>query len=86
LQPNGTAERDAALVMIEEVPGTQTIRVRADKACDTKDFVAEARNMNVTPHVARNAKGRRSAIGRRATPHVGYAISQHVGQPCRQLR
>src|ERR1700690_1750253 len=51
-QANGTAERDAALVMIEQVPGDQAITVGADKAYDTQDFVAETRNMHATPHVA----------------------------------
>jgi len=76
LQANGTAERDAALVLIEKVPGDQPITVGADKAYDTQDFVAEARNMNATPHVAQNNKGRQSAIDGRTTRHAGYAISQ----------
>jgi transposase len=76
LQANGTAERDAALVMIEKIPGDQQVTVGADKAYDTKDFVAEARNMNATPHVAQNNKGRKSAIDGRTTRHPGYAISQ----------
>jgi hypothetical protein len=76
LQANGTAERDAALVMIEKVPGDQTITVGADKAYDTKDFVAETRNMHATPHVAQNNKGRQSAIDGRTTRHAGYSISQ----------
>jgi transposase len=50
--------------------------VGADKGYDTKDFVAEARNMNVTPHVAQNNKGRKSAIDGRTTRHPGYLISQ----------
>jgi len=76
LQANGTAERDAALVMIEKIPGDQPVTVGADKGYDTKDFVAEARNMNATPHVAQNNKGRKSAIDGRTTRHAGYAISQ----------
>ena len=48
----------------------------ADKAYDTKDFVEETRNMNATPHVAQNNKGRKSAIDGRTTRHAGYAISQ----------
>jgi Transposase DDE domain len=76
LQANRTAERDAALVMIEQIPGDQKVTVGADKAYDTKDFVAEARNMNATPHVAQNDKGRRSAIDGRTTRHPGYAVSQ----------
>jgi transposase len=76
LQANGTAERDAALVMIENIPGDQRVTVGADKAYDTKDFVEETRNMNATPHVAQNNKGRKSAIDGRTTRHAGYAISQ----------
>jgi hypothetical protein len=76
LQANGTAERDAGLVMIEKIPGDQPVTVGADKAYDTKNFVEEARNMNATPHVAQNNKGRKSAIDRRTTQHPGYAISQ----------
>jgi transposase len=77
LQANGTAERDAALVMIEKIPGDQPVTVGADKGYDTKDFVAETRNMNATPHVAQHNKGRKSAIDGRTTRHAGYAISQH---------
>ena len=76
LPANGTAERDAALVMIENIPGDQAVTVGADKAYDTKDFVAEARQMQATPHVAQNQKGRKSAIDGRTTRHAGYAISQ----------
>ena len=76
LQANGTAERDAALVMIEQIPGDQPVTIGADKAYDTKDFVAETRNMHATPHVAQNNKGRKSAIDGRTTRHAGYAISQ----------
>jgi transposase len=76
LQANGTAERDAALVMIEKIPGDQPVTIGADKAYDTKDFVEETRNMNATPHVAQNNKGRKRAIDGRTTRHPGYAISQ----------
>jgi transposase len=77
LQANGTAERDAALVMIEAIPGNHQVTVGTDKNYDTKDFVAEARNMNATPHVAQNIHARRSsAIDGRTTRHAGYTISQ----------
>jgi len=76
-QANGTAERDAALVMLEQIPGCGRVTVGADKAYDTKDFVAECRNMHVTPHVAQNIKrSGGSAIDERTTRHDGYAISQ----------
>src|SRR5579871_6185564 len=49
LQCNGTAERDAAMMMAERVEGVERIPLAADKAYDTKDFVSEMRGMNVTP-------------------------------------
>lgn len=76
LPATGTAERDAALMMIESIPGDHPVTVGADKAYDTKDFVAENRHMNATPHVAQNNKGRKSAIDGRTTRHAGYGISQ----------
>ena len=76
-QANGTAERDAALVMLEQLPGDSRVTVGADKAYDTKDFVAECRNMQVTPQVAQNIRRPGgSAIDGRTTRHHGYAISQ----------
>jgi transposase len=77
LQANGTAERDAALLMLEQLPGTQPVTVGGDKGFDTQGFVAECRNMRVTPHVAQNNKRRGgSAIDGRTTRHPGYAVSQ----------
>ena len=76
-QANGTAERDAALVMLEQVPGEHRVTVGADKGDDTKDFVAECRTMRVTPHVAQNTqRNGGSAIDKRTTRHGGYSISQ----------
>ena len=76
LQANGTAERDAALLMIEAIPGDHRVTIAADKGYDTKDFVAETRQMKATPQVAQNNKHRRSAIDARTTRHPGYAIGQ----------
>lgn len=77
LEANGRAERDAALMMLEQIPGDHRITVGGDKGFDTAEFVTECRHMNVTPHVARNT-GRRggSAIDDRTTRHPGYAVSQ----------
>ena len=50
----GTAERDAALEMIDRVEGNHQITVAADQAYDTKDFVRQAREKGATPHVAQN--------------------------------
>jgi len=77
LQANGTAERDAALLMLEQIPGADRVTVGADKGYDTKDFVAECRHLNITPHVAQNVnRNGGSAINGRTTRHEGYAISQ----------
>jgi transposase len=76
LEANGTAERDAALMMIEAIPGDHRVTIAGDKGYDTRDFVAETRNMNATPHVAQNNTHRKSAIDGRTTRHPGYAISQ----------
>jgi transposase len=76
-QANGTAERDAALVMLEQIPGGHRVTLGADKGYDTRDFVAECRHMQVTPHVAQNAtRSGGSAIDERTTRHGGYAVSQ----------
>jgi hypothetical protein len=51
--------------------------VGGDKGYDTTDFVAECRNLKVTPHVAQNLeRPGGSAIDARTTHHAGYAISQ----------
>ena len=77
LQCNGTAERDAAMMMAERVEGIERITLAADKAYDTKDFVSEMRGMNVTPHVSKNTKRPGgSAIDGRTTRHEGYQVSQ----------
>jgi IS5 family transposase len=77
LEATGTAERDAALAMMEKIPGQQRVTEAGDKGYDTRDFVAECRNLQVTPHVAQN-EGRRggSAIDGRTTRHAGYAVNQ----------
>jgi transposase len=75
-QATGTAERDAALAMAEAIPGQQRVTLGADKNYDTRDFVRELRELQVTPHVAQNTSGRSSAIDGRTTRHPGYAVSQ----------
>jgi transposase len=74
----GTAEREAATAMVEDLPAGGRITLGGDKAYDTQDFVAEMRRLGVTPHVSQNTKGRRSAIDGRTTRHVGYAVSVRV--------
>jgi hypothetical protein len=76
---DGHAERVAALHMIEpRAERPRAITLGGDKGYDTQDFVNELRSLNVTPHVAQNTSGRRSAIDGRTTWHGGYAVSQRI--------
>lgn len=77
IEASGTAEREAALWMAERIPGSDRVTLAGDKGYDTREFVAELREMNVTPHVAQNtARSGGSAVDRRTTRHAGYSISQ----------
>jgi transposase len=74
---SGTIEREAAVTMIvRHSPGARRLTLGADKAYDAREFVDDLRELNVTPHIAQNLKGRRSAIDGRTTRHPGYVISQ----------
>ena len=74
---DGHAERDAALLMLHEQQKRRSKRVTvgADKAYDVREFIATARELNVTVHVTQNNRGRRSNIDQRTTRHSGYARS-----------
>jgi transposase len=72
----GTAEREAAAAMVDDIDGAHRVTVGGDKGYDTKQFVADLRDCNATPHVAQNTSGRSSAIDARTTRHEGYGISQ----------
>ncbi len=77
-QATGTAEREAAVEMVEDIPGPQQVTVGADKNYDTQEMVQQLRERKATPHVAQNNQGRRSAIDGRTTGHPGYQISQRA--------
>ena len=68
----GTAEREAALLLLGEAP--HAVTVGGDKAFDVRSFVEAVRARGVTPHVAQ--KDRYTAIDDRTTRHAGYVISQ----------
>jgi transposase len=75
---DGYAERDAALLLVDEVMragSKRRITLGADKAYDTQDFVSTVRELGAVPHVTQSTKNRRSAIDKRTTRHPGYAIS-----------
>lgn len=77
-QATGTAEPEAALAMLQALPGGHKT-VGADKNYDTAKFVAAARDIRVTPHVAQNITAYRgSNIDGRTTRHVGYRLSQTI--------
>jgi transposase len=67
----GTAERDAAVVLLTAEDRATT--VGGDKNFDVASFVAAVRALDVTPHVAQKDH---SAIDARTTRHAGYEVSQ----------
>ena len=73
-QADGMAERDAGLLMLHELTRNtnKKITAGADRGYDTRDFVSTARELGVTPHVARRKHG---AIDERTSRHAGYAVS-----------
>jgi transposase len=81
----GTAERDAALMMLGELPvTTRRVTVGGDKNFDVPIWVAAVRQMGITPHVAQHTTNRRSAIDGRTTRHPGYALSQRCRKKVEQ--
>ena len=72
----GTAEREAAMEMIEGVASSKKITLGGDKGYDQGDFVEQLRANDVTPHVAQKNNG--SAIDARTSRHPGYEVSQRI--------
>jgi len=84
-QATGTAERDAALVLIDRHrPRGRRITVAGDKGFDVADFVEDLRARQATPHIAvqdhatKTGKRRKTRIDGRTTRHCGYDISQRI--------
>lgn len=75
-QATGTAETDAALAMVNAVPGEHAITVGGDKGFDTADFVSGLTAAKATPHIARNTRNRESAVPEAIAATEGYAVSQ----------
>jgi transposase len=75
-QATGTAERDAALHMLDSKPAWRRITLGGDRGYDTRGFVGALRERKATPHVAQNDTNRRSAVDDRTTRHEGYGVSQ----------
>jgi transposase len=79
-QATGTAERETVPKLLDDARqrGFHPRTLGADKSYDTAECVAQLRKRHVTPHVAQNTSGRRSAIDGRTTSSPGYAISQRI--------
>jgi transposase len=83
-QADGTAERDAALLMLyrkwrnrRQRGRCRPMSVGADKAYDTRDFVGTVREMAIRPHVAQNTtRSGGSSIDARTSRHESYTVSQ----------
>ena len=78
----GTAEREAALALLDRRQVARRITLGADKAYDVTAFVDELRTRRVTPHIAIDGRVsklgvvRKTAVDGRATRHSGYRASQ----------
>jgi transposase len=83
-QATGTAEREAALAMLDRRKAKRRITLGADKAYDVTGFIGDLRARKVTPHIAVNGavsklgKTRRTAMDGRTLRHAGYGISQRI--------
>lgn len=75
-QASGTAERDAAMEMIDAVKTDGPITLGADKGYDAAEFVERLEQARVVPHIAQNNKNRLSAVPNRVALTPAYAVSQ----------
>ena len=78
----GTAEREAALALLDRRRAGRRITLGADKAYDVTAFVEQLRSRQVTPHIAVDGRVsklgvvRKTAVDGRTTGHAGYRASQ----------
>jgi IS5 family transposase len=78
---DGYAEREAAKAMIKDARQAAAdpeieVTLGADKGYDAAEFIEELQRLKVTPHVAQNKSGRRSAVPDEIASTEGYALSQ----------
>jgi len=78
---DGYAEREAAKVMISDARQAlgdpqREITLGADKGYDAQEFIDTCVQLGVTPHVAQNKSGRKSAVPDAIAQSEGYALSQ----------
>jgi transposase len=80
-QADGYAEREAAKAMISDArqalgDDDREVTLGADKGYDAQEFIDACVAMKVTPHVAQNKAGRKSAVPDEIAQTEGYALSQ----------
>ena len=75
-EATGTSESDAALDMLQMVPGSGRITVGADRGYDARGFVWDCRDMHIAARGPETTLGDRWAD--RTTRHGGYRLSQRV--------
>ena len=79
-QADGYAEREAAKAMVSDAVQAARedaqLTLGADKGYDAQEFVEALDELKVSPHIAQNNNGRRSAVPDRVAASEGYAISQ----------
>jgi transposase len=74
----GTAEREGALALLDARSPQRGASVGADKLYDCADFVEQLKSRGLKPHIARNQKGRKSAVDGRTAASKSYALSQRI--------
>ena len=75
-QASGTGERSAPFDMLGELSSPKRCILAVAKGYDTREFVRQTQELNVTPHVAQNiARRGGSAINARTTRYAGYALN-----------
>lgn len=88
-QVDGHAEHEAANAMINVVRQTHeegtTLTLGADKCCDGQKFIEALQQMIVSPHVANNTSGRKSAVPDAVGASEGYAISLEMRKCIEQV-
>jgi hypothetical protein len=83
-QATGTAEREAALAMLDRRTGAATATLGADKAYDVEAFIHTLRTRAVTPHitvngaVSKHGKVRKTAMDEATLNAPGFTVSQRI--------
>jgi hypothetical protein len=80
-QVDDYAEREAAKAIVDDarqatVDEQTQITLGADKGYDVQEFIKACQAMSLTPHMAQNTSGRRSAVPDAITQSAGYGASQ----------